>query len=234
MALFWKKQPKTEFEKLPAQITHNDRILNYHHNSDGMLACLVIDGTAESVASKEKYKLLMGVSVLTWVIGAFVLNGTIFAHINGLGFLMMGFSPLILLGVHEFLLHLCRDTRICEVWKDRVFIERPEGKKEYALTDVVGIHLGRADQQRIHEEQRKKRKLKDPEFLEPFSMDVFLETSLGMEDLGSIFGLKDAQEIATSMNAAIQYMKGRQGIGEGPVHNPAHQYRSKTAGQIPA
>jgi hypothetical protein len=234
MGLFWKKQSKKEYEKLPAQIADNDRILNYHRNSDGILGYLVVDGTAESVVSKEKYKLLMGLSILTWVIGAFVLNQTIFAQFNGSGFLTICFSPLVFLGVHEFLLHLCRDKRICEVWGDRIFIERPEGRKEYALTDVVGVHLGGTDQQRIYEEQRKKRKQKDPEFLEPYSMDVFLETSLGMEDLGSIFGLKDAQDIATSMNTAILYMKGRQGIGEGPVHNPAHQYRNKTAGQIPA
>ncbi len=234
MALFWKKQPKTEFEKLPDQITHNDRILNYHRNSDGILACLVIDGTAESVASKEKYKLLMGLSYLVVIVGAIILNRTVFAHVGWSAFASIIGGIILLMGLSDLWKYLCRDTRICKVWNDRVYIERPDGKKEYALTDVVGIHLGRPDQQRIHEEQRKKRKQKDPEFLEPFSMDVFLETSLGMEDLGSIFGLKDAREIATSMNAAIQYMKGRQGIGEGPVHNPAHQYRNKTAGQIPA
>lgn len=234
MKFFRNKQRRKNYEDLPTQIKSNARIEDWHHDSDGALAYLVVNGTAESAASKEKYSLLLGLSILALIVGAFVLNGTVLAKVNGSGWLTMWGCFFAIYGLHHLWKWFCRDTRIFQIWDDRVLVRRPDGEREYALTDVVGVQLGSVDQQRIHEEQRKKRKQKDPKFLEPYSMDVFLQTSLGMEELGSIFGLKDAQEIANSMNAAIQYMKGRQGIGEGPVLNPAHQYRNKTAGQIPA
>lgn len=234
MNIFGFRRQQKQYEKLPTQIAKNPLITPWHDTNTGRLSYLVIDGTAESAASKDKYWQGMGLSCLTLFVGALLLNGAIAAKVIDAWWLIMWGCFFAIYGLHHLWKRLCRDIRICQVWDDRVLIELRDVHNEYALTEVVGIQLMPVDQQRINEELRKKRKHTNPELLEPYSMDLFLQTSLGMEELGSVFGLKQAQEIVNAMNAAIQYMKGRQGTGEGPVLNPAHQYRNKSAGRIPA
>jgi len=232
MNLFRRKQPK--FEALPAQIAANGRIEHWHSNGDGQVAWLVVDGTAESAASRKRFGLCLILSLAAVITGGMFLNKALAAHVVDSGvvsFWAMAFLFAFLVWASA---RLTKDIRKFTVNTDTLVVKLRDGTSEYAMSQIVGVQLHQVNQQRIDAERRERRHQSDPKLIEPYSMDLTLETGLGGIDLGSVFGIKDAQEIANSVNMALQFMKGRTGTGEGTVTDPAYQYRGKTAGQIPA
>ena len=230
MKLFQKKQLK---EQLPSQLARNGLVSAWHHEN-GMLAGISIYGTAESPAGKEEYLNTCGWGLFLILIFAYAGNLAIDRHVENSGGIMTLAAIGAFIVTHWIAKWTSRETRIFYVTDSTVSVRRPDGLFEHALTDVSGVQLSTVDPQRIDEERYKKRKQKDPKFYEPYSLDIFLQTSLGYDQLGCIFGLQYAKAVAQGVNGAVQYMKGRQGQGDGALMNPAQQYRSKTAGRIPA
>lgn len=232
MNLFWKK--KVPFEKLPPQISGNELIERWHRKQDGQLDRLIVDGTAKSRESEKRLGRYIGVSLLVSLIAAFFMGGLLSPTPDGRGavvfwtFILL-FGPLCWASYKG-----ARDRRICTVTKDELQIEYLGQQQNFPLTQIVGVRLHSVDRQRIHEEQKAKRREADPKLIEPFSMDVSLETVLGNVELGSIYGLQDAQNITNAINCAITFMKGRSHTGKGTVVDPQFQYRQKVAGGIPA
>lgn len=232
MNMFRRKQQK--LETLPALIAANERIASSHSNDGGQVAWLVVDGTAESAASRKRLGLCLILSLVAVITGGIFLNKALATEMAASG----GFSFLVMVFFFGLLVwaSVCfsKDTRIFTVNTDSLFVKLRDGTSEYEMTQIVGVQLHQVDQQRIDAERRERRHQSDPKLIEPYSMDLTLETSLGGVDLGSVYGIKNAQEVANSINMALQFMKGRTGTGEGTVTDPAYQYRGKTAGQIPA
>lgn len=232
MNLFRRKQQN--LEAVPPQIATNQRIERWHSNDDGLVTALVVDGTAESAASRKRLGLCLILSLVAVITGGIFLNKALaheMAASGGFSFLVMGFLFVLLVWAS---VRFTKDTRLFTVKTDSLVVKLRDGTSDYAMNQIVGVQLHRVDQQRIDAERRERRHQTDPKLLEPFSMDLMLETSLGGVDLGSVYGIKDAQDIANSINSALQFMKGRTGTGEGTVTDPSFQYRGKAAGQIPA
>ena len=230
MKLFQKKQLK---EQLPPQLARNGLVTAWH-DENGRLTQISIYGTAESPAGKEAYLSTCGWGLFFIVILAYAGNLAIDRHVEHSGGIMTLAAIGAFIVTHWAAKWSSRETRIFYVTDSTVRVRRPDGLFEHALTDVSGVQLSSVDPQRIDEERHKKRKQKDPKFYEPYSLDIFLQTSLGYDQLGCIFGIQHAKAIAQGVNAAIQYMKGRQGNGDGALMDAAQQYRRKTAGKIPA
>lgn len=232
MNMFRRKQQK--LEALPALIAANERIESWHSKDDGQVAWLVVDGTAESAASRKRLGLCLILSLVAVITGGIFLNKALATEMTASG----GFSFLVMAFLFGLLVwasaRFSKDIRICTVKTDSLVVKLRDGTSEYEMSQIVGVQLHQVDQQRIDAERRERRNQSDPKLIEPYSMDLMLETSLGGVDLGSVYGIKNAQEVSNSINMALQFMKGRTGTGEGTVTDPAYQYRGKAAGQIPA
>ena len=228
---FRKKIPNRE--RLPPEVGGNKRITHWFRTDNGRLDHLAVNGSAKSPKSIRAFECALALSILaTLAVGFFIAYGpgkndplSGFLAFNVMGIM---FSALLWLS-----LRLREEKRHITVTTKRLAVKHSGMSKTYPLVRIVGVQLHRVDRLRIHEEWRKKRDQKDPRYLEPYSMDLFLETGLGREYLGAIYGFEDARDIANALNCAIQFMKGRAGTGSGVVIDPSHQYRRKSAGQIP-
>lgn len=227
------RRRRVNFERVPPQVGRNEYIRCWHWDN-GLLSHLVVDATAESLESKERHAFLIKVYAIVMLISFALAYGIVQnPKIEGTGSLVFFLSLVFVPFVEPVITWLVRDKRIFTVTTKTLTVKRPDGTYEFDLNSIVGVHLYRVDQQRVHKEYHDKRKKKDPEYFSPYSMDLVLETTLGPQVLGSIFGLQDAQAITNAINAAIQFMKGRAGTGNGPVVDPRFQYRNKSAGRIP-
>ncbi|MEW5704405.1 MAG: hypothetical protein AB1781_07470 [Pseudomonadota bacterium] len=230
MKLFRRK--KVKYEQLPPQVGRNEYISSWFWG-DGRLSHLVVDATADSFESKTNYELYTTICAVGLLICGLIAFNVLDPHVPGAGYWVFS-SAFIIAPILDWIIKwLVRETRVLTVTSKALTVKRPDGTYDYDMNTVVGVHLYRVDQQRVDKEFRDKRKKKNPEYFSPYCMDLVLETVLGPQALGSIYGLKDAQAIANAINAAIQIMKGRTGAGNGPVVDPRFQYRSKSAGRIP-
>ncbi|RCK43664.1 hypothetical protein TH25_21175 [Thalassospira profundimaris] len=236
MKLFARKSQN--FEPLPDQITGNDLIECWHSNADGSLGYLVVDGSAKSAESVERFWR----RVLFTIVGAFIAWKLLakiilacFASVTPAGAGWLGFWAVFLLaGLAIYYLHDgMAERRVCTVTTDELTIERTEGTFTYPMTQVVGVQRQPVDQQKIDKERRRYRKQRNPQLKQPFSAELMLETTLGQVSLGAVFGLEEARNIADALNTTIQFMKGRSATGAGTVVDPQFQYKGKSAGQIP-
>lgn len=234
MRLFRKKVQ--DFEVLPDQITANERITCWHSTTDGSLGYLVIDGSAKSAESVQRFWRIVGILIIgCWIAGVALKHALISAKILSAGAGLAGFLGAIALfaALVFWSTQYWREKRVCTVTTDTLTIEQQNGTLQFALNQVVGIQRHAVDQQRVDTERRRLRRQRDPRLMQPFSADLMLETSLGQVALGAVFGLEDARNIADALNTAIQFMKGRTASGAGTVVDPQFQYQRKTAGQIP-
>lgn len=227
--LRWKR---INYEILPPQIRNNAYMRSWHYD-DGSLSHLVVDGTAESLEGKELFELFERVAPVIVFGGAFILSMPLSKKFPGVGWLLFFAGMAVLTVLHILFKWLSRETRVLTVNIDTLRIKWAGRTDDYSLNSVVGVQACQVDPQRQHSEARKKRKEKDPEMIAPYSLDIWLQTNLGPVSLGSIYGLQEARDITNAINAALQYMKSRSDTGNGPVINPAFQYRQKSAGRIP-
>lgn len=234
MSLFDRKTQ--EFEALPDQITTNDLIQCWYSNTDGSLGYLAIDGSAKSAESEERFWRRIGLAIIgSWIAGVGVKNIALgIASLSGASGTFGLCAAITLFCVLTFILSNSREERrVCFVTVDTLTIQLDSGTQTHSLNDVIGVQRHAVDEQKIDKEKRRYRKQRNPKLKQPFSATLMLETSLGQVDLGAVFGLEDARNIADAINSAIQFMKGRTATGAGPVVDPRFQYRNKSAGQIP-
>lgn len=234
MKLFQKKFQ--EHEALPDVITSNGLIQRWHSNADGALAFLVVNASAKSAENLQRFWLRVVISFVGCWIGGVVLKNVLIAPgigIAGPGIVAFWCAFLVFWVLVIWLSKFRNEKRICTITTTHLTIERWQGVRTYALTQVVGVQRHAIDQQRIDEERRRYRRQRDPRLMQPYSSELMLETDLGQVSLGAVFGLEEARDIANSLNTAIQFMKGRSSTGAGPVVDPRFQYRHKTAGRIP-
>lgn len=236
MTLF--KKNTQVYETLPDQITSNPLITSWHSIPDGAFAYLVVNASAKSAESEERFwRMTLFAFAGCWV-GGVAVKHILLGLITGIspsGAAWLGFWVAFV--AFAFLVacfaRFRQEKRICTVTSDQLVIERHDDTLCHALNLVVGIQRQAIDQQKIDKERRRFRKQREPKLKLPFSAELMLETVLGQVSLGAVFGLEEARNIADALNTAIQFMKGRTATGAGPVVDPRFQYKGKSAGQIP-